>query len=221
MADNGKLPSSVLDDIPGGRLTAPTAASWNRLRARIGKETGIWICPTSPRTAYRPYADQEYFWRLYQSGRGALAARPGTSNHGWGTTVDVPTPAMAQAINRYGAEYGWQKRWSDAPSEWWHFKYAPEHDQHKGESARPKRHPYHALTPAEKDARNTLVKERRTAKRHGGWDKVDVSHRERAAKAKGYLAAQVRQIEEAARKDGWDKAGRKTRRDYMRKLVNG
>ena len=48
---------------------------------------------------------------------------PGTSNHGWGLAVDVATPQMARLINEYGAKYGWQKKWSDAQSEWWHFKY--------------------------------------------------------------------------------------------------
>src|SRR5262245_9016934 len=126
MASNGKLPASDLSDIPGGRLANQAAASWNRMRSAIGKKTGVWICPTSTRTAYRPYADQQYFWNLYQSGKGALAARPGTSNHGWGVAVDVPTTRMAQLVNAHGAEYGWQKKWSDAPSEWWHFKYAPD-----------------------------------------------------------------------------------------------
>lgn len=202
-------------------MTKPAAASWGRLRAKIGKATGQWICPTSTRTAYRPYADQQYFWNLYQSGKGSLAARPGTSNHGWGVAVDVPTPAMAQAINRYGAEYGWQKKWSDAPSEWWHFKYAPEHDQHKGEKPREQKHPYHVLTADEKQRRNVLVKERRIAKRNGGWSKVDASHLRRATEAKKWLANQARQIEQVAKRDGWGKANRRRRHDYIEKLVNG
>ena len=202
-------------------MTKPAAASWNRLRQAIGKKTGVWICPTSQRTAYRPYADQQYFWNLYQSGKGALAARPGTSNHGWGLAVDVPSPRMAQLINQYGAEYGWQKKWSDAPSEWWHFKYAPEHDQHKGQTVAARKHPYHVLTPAEKERRNVLVKERRSAKRNGGWNKIDPSHLRRASEAKGWLAGQAREIKKAAAKDGWNKADRKRRYDYIKKLVAG
>lgn len=221
MAENGRLPDSMLADIPGGRLTKEAAASWLRLRARIGKETGVWICPTSSRTAYRTFDQQNYFWNLYQSGKGALAARPGTSNHGMGTTVDVPLPRMAQLINQYGAEYGWQKKWSDAPSEWWHFKYSPQNDRHSGESARVRTHPYHHLTPDEKEARNILIKERRTAKRNGGWDKVDKSHLERANKAKQQLVIQAQQIRNAAKKDGWHKNNRQDRYNYIRKLVKG
>src|SRR5262245_28028828 len=113
MASNGKLPASQLKAIPGGRLKNDAAWSWLRLRAKISRVTKgrVWICPTSSRTAYRTYAEQVYFWNLYQSGHGNLAARPGTSNHGWGIAVDVPTVEMAQLINKYGASYGWQKRW--------------------------------------------------------------------------------------------------------------
>ena len=225
MAQNGRIPSSDLADIPGGRLTREAAASWLRLRARIGKETGVWICPTSQRTAYRPYADQEYFWRLYTSGRGSLAARPGTSNHGLGVAVDVPQPRMAALINRFGAEYGWQKRWSDAPSEWWHFKYAPQQDRHRNDQPISRqKHPYHVLTDEEKDRRNVLIKERRSAQKHGGWDKIDKSHLQRATEAKTWLARQAAQIKAAAAKDGangWRKSNRKRRYDYISKLVNG
>src|SRR5437764_4461271 len=98
MAQNGRLPDSELGPIPGGRLRKDAAASWRRMRAKIGKETGVWICPTSSRTAYRTLDEQQYFWNLYRSGRGSLAAQPGTSNHGWGTTVDLATPAMRRAI---------------------------------------------------------------------------------------------------------------------------
>jgi hypothetical protein len=225
MAQTGRLPDSDLADIPGGRLRKDAAASWLRLRQRIGKEQGVWICPTSSRTAYRPYADQQYFWNLYQSGRGALAARPGTSNHGWGIAVDLPTPAMQAAVRRYGAEYGWGIRgggpWTDAPSEAWHTTYNPDRDRHRGESprARPKPHPRTYLTGAEKAARDTLVKERRIAKRHGGWEKVDKSHLERASRAKSKLAVQLRQIREAAAKSGWGQMHRKERADYIKQLI--
>ena len=224
MASNGQLPSSMLRAIPGGRLEKATAASWLRLRAKIGKEAGVWICPTSSRTAYRTYGEQQYFWNLYRSGRGNLAARPGTSNHGWGTTVDVPSTTMASLINRHGASYGWQKRWSDAQSEWWHFKYAPQNDRHKGEKpAGKKKHPYHYLTDKEKKWRNVLIKERRIAKRHGGWDKVGPGHLAQAKKAKKMLRKSKQTMEKAARKErnGWKKKHRSTRHRYIKKLLAG
>lgn len=61
-------------------------------------------------------------WRIYQAG-GNLAAHPGTSNHGAGIAVDVATPSMRAMIDHIGARYGWEKRTSDAPSEWWHLKW--------------------------------------------------------------------------------------------------
>ena len=106
MADNGRLPDSELAAIPGGRLRKDAADAWLAMRVYIGKSKGVWICPTSFRTAYRPYADQEYFWNLYRNKGGALAARPGTSNHGWGIAVDLPTPAMQAAVREHGHEFG-------------------------------------------------------------------------------------------------------------------
>ena len=227
MASNGRLPDADLADIPGGRLRKDAAASWLRLRAKIGKETGVWICPTSSRTVYRPYADQVHFWDLYRSGRGALAARPGTSNHGWGLAVDLPTPAMQAAVRKHGPEHGWGIRGdsaglgSDAPSESWHALYHPDRDRHKDQPASPRSHPYHVLTDDERELRNILVKERRSAKKHGGWDKIDRSHLERATEAKRALALRARAIKTAAGKDGWEKANRRRRYDYIRQLVKG
>lgn len=198
---NGKLPDSALAAIPGGRLEKNAAASWLQMREYIGKEEGIWICPTSSRTAYRTYAEQEYFWDLYQHHGGNLAAKPGQSNHGWGLAVDVPYPNMAAAINKHGAKFGWQKKWSDAPGEWWHFKYAPEHDTWTAPPAKPHTHPIHYLTGGELYWRNVLVTERRSAKRHGGWDKIDHSHLVRAQIAKKHLREKLADIDEAVKDD--------------------
>jgi D-alanyl-D-alanine carboxypeptidase len=222
VASNGQLPASMLRGIPGGRLEAGAAASWLRLRAHIGAKHGVWICPTSSRTAYRTYGEQMYFWRLYLSGRGALAARPGTSNHGWGTTVDVPSMRMAQLINQEGAEFGWQKRWSDAPSEWWHFKYAPQYDKHRGQKPKGNaKHPYHYMTDKEKHWRNVLVRERRIAKKKGGWDKVSATHLAQARQAKRHLRQSKRLIEAAAKKNGWKRNHRITRHRYIKQLLRG
>jgi len=111
---NGRLPDSVLAPIAGGRLRKDAAAAWNAMNVEARKQ-GVELRPTGSRSSYRTYAEQLGFWELYQQGRGALAARPGTSNHGWGLAVDVPTVAMQNMINRIGAPFGWQKAWSDAP----------------------------------------------------------------------------------------------------------
>lgn len=122
---NGRLPASALSDIPGGRLAKGAAArSWMAMRWYIHKKTGTWIYPTGPASSYRSLAKQQEFWNNYTSGKGPLAARPGTSNHGWGKAVDLPLPAQQAAVRKYGHLFGWGiaggKLSSDAPSESWH-----------------------------------------------------------------------------------------------------
>ena len=97
------------------------------MRYYIGRKSGIWLTPTGPSSSYRTLAKQQEFWSNYTNGRGPLAARPGTSNHGIGQAVDVPTGAMQGQIRRYGHLFGWGiaggKLQSDAPSEEWHSKW--------------------------------------------------------------------------------------------------
>jgi hypothetical protein len=221
MSENGKLPSSELAAIPGGQLRKDAAVAWLALRALVGKEHGVWLAPTSPRTAYRPFADQQYFWNLYKSGKGALAAVPGTSNHGWGIAVDLPTPAMQAAVRDYGHTFGWGIRGgrlsSDAPSEAWHCTFHP--GVYKAPVAQKPVHPYQVMNAKERAARDILVNERRVAKRNGGWQKVDDSHRQRAAKAKATLRQCGIDIAVAAKESGWEKANRKARYDYIQKLI--
>jgi hypothetical protein len=224
MPSNGRLPDSELRAVPGGRLRKDAADSWLAMRTYVGRTKGVWICPTSVRTAYRPYADQEYFWNLYRSGRGALAARPGSSNHGWGIAVDLPSPAMQAAVRDCGHRFGWGIRGgrlgSDAPSEAWHCTYHAGHypavKQHR---PKPKPHPYRALSDYERHWRNVLVKERRVARRHGGWRKVDASHLARAVEAKKRLKRRMRNIAKAAEGSGWEKNQRRVRYDYIKRLV--
>jgi hypothetical protein len=123
MAQNGRLPASSLAPIAGGKLAKGAAAAWNAMNVEARRRYGVELRPTGSRSSYRTYADQQHFWQLYQAGKGALAARPGTSNHGLGLAVDVPTQRMRQIIDAIGAKYGWAKKWSDAPSEWWHLRY--------------------------------------------------------------------------------------------------
>lgn len=79
-------------------------------------------------SCYRTYTQQQTAWNTYQSG-GNLAARPGTSNHGWGLAIDV-------AMTRYGGFSSPNYKWlaENAPkygfrtgvvaSEAWHIEYA-------------------------------------------------------------------------------------------------
>ena len=58
-----------------------------------------------------------------------VAAKPGTSNHGWGTAIDVPewpceyglhTPERDWLV-AHGPAYGWYSE----SAEYWHFDYRP------------------------------------------------------------------------------------------------
>lgn len=122
MSQNGKLPTSELADVPGGRLAREAAANWLALRSQGGRELGVWISPLGPRSSYRSFEEQQYFWNLYKSGKGNLAAKPGTSNHGWGHAVDLASPGpMRKVIDRFGKDFGWQ--WGEVSSEPWHVTY--------------------------------------------------------------------------------------------------
>ena len=119
---NGQLPASALAPIAGGQLRKDAAAAWNSMNVEARKH-GLELLPTGSMSSYRTFAQQQYLWNLYQSGRGNLAAFPGQSNHGEGIAVDVATPQMRALLDSIGHKYGWAKEWSDAPSEWWHIKW--------------------------------------------------------------------------------------------------
>lgn len=125
MSVNGKLKKNELARIyhPNYEvyLEKKAAAAWNTMRLFLKKKYNIDIYPTGGRSAYRTYAEQEYFWNLYVSGRGNLAARPGTSNHGWGNAVDLATITMRDYISKHGSKFGWKK--TEAFNEWWHYNY--------------------------------------------------------------------------------------------------
>lgn len=126
MYSNGAIPQSALRPVAGGGYLAPeAAAAWNALAAHVYREQGVKIAPNGPDSTYRSLARQQY-WRDYWCSRGLCgnAAIVGTSNHGLGLAVDTDDSAL---VNRYGAPYGYQKAWSDAPAEIWHMRYTPGH----------------------------------------------------------------------------------------------
>jgi LysM repeat protein len=102
-------------------LATNAASAWNAMRQESLRAYGIDLYPTGPLSAYRSYAQQLYLYDLYLSGRGSLAATPGTSSHEYGTAVDLADPSMRTVIDQIGARYGWVK--DEVPSEWWHVNY--------------------------------------------------------------------------------------------------
>lgn len=129
MSANGKLNPKELTQIAGGgQLRNDAAEAWNAFAAYLKKAHNQNVEISD---SYRPLGrpgdlrrgkwSQWAAWERYQSG-GNLAAHPGTSNHGLGLAVDVPYQTQ-KLIASYGAQFGWQKQWSDAPSEAWHFRW--------------------------------------------------------------------------------------------------
>jgi D-alanyl-D-alanine dipeptidase len=81
---NGQIPVAALCPIWGaaGYLRADAAFAYDRMSHAYADRFGGPICLTD---SYRPYAVQvDLFAR-----KPGLAAVPGTSNHGWGTAVDL------------------------------------------------------------------------------------------------------------------------------------
>jgi hypothetical protein len=122
---NGHVPASLLATVPGGHLRRDAAAAFNAMNGHSEREYGITLSSEGPLGTYRTVPEQQSLYSLYQEGRGAQAAVPGTSNHGLGLAIDLATRQMRQIVDEIGASYGWAKRWSDAPQEWWHLRYRP------------------------------------------------------------------------------------------------
>lgn len=137
---NGKLDARLLVPINGGQLHHAAAASWKKMAAAAAKD-GVTLEPTSYVDTYRPYEVQERIFRerydrvprnsdskvwngvryWLRSGY-AMAAVPGTSNHGWALAVDCDLRndhALAW-LTAHAVSYGWS--W-EAQSEPWHIRY--------------------------------------------------------------------------------------------------
>ena len=123
MSANGRLRDDELSAIPSGRLARADgcADSWNAMCAESSR-LGVELRPTGSKSSYRTFAQQQELYALYRRG-GPLAAVPGTSAHGDERAVDLANSTMWQMVARIGARYGWQKQWSDAPTEPWHHRH--------------------------------------------------------------------------------------------------
>jgi cell wall-associated NlpC family hydrolase len=126
---NGLIPPGALCPLPaaGHSLRCDAAAAWRAMSVAYQSVFGTPMCLTD---SYRGYASQV---RLYGQ-KPALAAVPGTSNHGWGLAVD-----LCGGIDSYGSEqYRWMTAnagrfgfvhptWADPGNgreEPWHWEYA-------------------------------------------------------------------------------------------------
>lgn len=117
---NGRIPASALTPIGVGnhRLYGPAANSFQRLMADASA-AGVTIGVTDSYRSYDSQVDLARRKGLYSNG--GLAATPGTSNHGWGLSVDLDLDSTAQAwMRQNGARYGFVE---DVPREPWHWTY--------------------------------------------------------------------------------------------------
>jgi LAS superfamily LD-carboxypeptidase LdcB len=107
--ENGKLPDSALQRLSWNhsqRLAPAAAESFEKLNRQFKAQFGKNISVTD---SYRTYAQQV----ILKARKGNLAAKPGTSNHGWGLAVD-----LGGGINTYGTtQYNWMLK--NAPAYGW------------------------------------------------------------------------------------------------------
>ncbi|CAL8969901.1 hypothetical protein CELL_00636 [Cellulomonas sp. T2.31MG-18] len=119
---NGRIPDSALAPVgdTGKKMWGPAAAAMTKLIA-AAKADGVTVGVTE---TYRPYDEQVQLAAskgLYS--QGGLAAKPGTSEHGWGIAADLQLNGAAQAwMQRNAPSYGFQ---ADVPGESWHWAYHP------------------------------------------------------------------------------------------------
>jgi D-alanyl-D-alanine carboxypeptidase len=126
---NGQLPVEALCALPGpdGHKLRPDAArALVTLGAAYAAELGEPLCLTD---SYRSLGSQQ----ALAAKKPGLAARPGTSEHGWGLAVDVgcgaesyDTPENVWLVENAG-RFGWgQPAWAQkggARQEPWHWEY--------------------------------------------------------------------------------------------------
>jgi D-alanyl-D-alanine carboxypeptidase len=119
---NGKIPANALEKVgtTNHKLWAPAAESLNKM-VSDAKAQGVTIGITD---SYRSYTEQVDVARrkgLYS--QGGLAAKPGTSEHGWGMATDLDLNNKAQAWMRAnGEKYGFVE---NTPREPWHWAFKP------------------------------------------------------------------------------------------------
>ena len=119
---NGKIPASALEPVGTTRhkLWGPAAEALTRMMSDAAKD-GVQIGITD---SYRPYGEQVDLARrkgLYS--QGGLAAKPGTSEHGWGMAADLDLNAKALSwVRQNGEKYGF---FNTASRESWHWGFKP------------------------------------------------------------------------------------------------
>jgi hypothetical protein len=119
---NGKIPANALDSIGRGghRLWSPAADAFKAMTAAARRD-GVTIGVTDSYRSYDQQVDLARRKGLYS--QGGLAAKPGTSEHGWGLSLDLDLNSKAQAwMRKHADEYGFKE---NVPREPWHWTFKP------------------------------------------------------------------------------------------------
>ena len=119
---NGRIPREALSEIgsTGHRMWSPAARQYEALSAAAARD-GVTIGITDSYRTYESQVDLAERKGLYKNG--GLAAVPGTSDHGWGRSLDLRLDGNALAwMREHGAQYGFRE---DVPRESWHWTYYP------------------------------------------------------------------------------------------------
>lgn len=119
---NGRIPAGELAPIGRGshRLWAPAASGFRQLTQAAAAD-GVTIGVTDSYRSFDAQVDVARRRGLYSEG--GLAAAPGTSNHGWGLSLDLDLDDRAQSWMRANADrFGFVE---DVPREPWHWTFSP------------------------------------------------------------------------------------------------
>jgi hypothetical protein len=179
VAHNGVFDDANTDPIPGGRLWPEAALTWNAMRAEFiaGGGNPDQFRPGGPASSARSMPQQQHFF----GHQPPPAAVPGTSNHGWGIAVDIPSAAAQAWLMRNGARFGWSHDEGARVGERWHFRYvgAPkavlrklQRDPFAGYTSSERRwiHEYDQLVRTHGDAkRREVLRHVMTAQRKRVW----------------------------------------------------
>ena len=157
---NGQIPDVLLAAlVTPGRARNKAAKSFNDMRIAAAKD-GIVLKTTNSLQTYRTDNDQvKLFLERYQTKycqyapgkvdaklwRGqvwyrkpgmASAAKPGTSNHGWGLALDFQDLGGFSGkgyawMKKHAGKYGWNNVEGKSINEPWHWVYVEANDKHK------------------------------------------------------------------------------------------
>lgn len=115
---NGNVPASALRPVGQGidRLWAPAATAFDSMRAAAA-DAGVRLSVTDSYRSYTQQVDMARRKGLYS--QGGLAAAPGTSEHGWGLSLDLGLDADAlRWMRAHAKDYGFSENVAREPWHW-------------------------------------------------------------------------------------------------------